>query len=140
MYRKTLFYSVNSALLLYFFTIVEDVVYCVYSLSVISNSMVSIYILLGIFTTFVTVLYKFKSIIDSIIRYVVMVVAYILFLILGGTVKLIPLLRSLLNISVNSYVDNMFGMVLLSFFTAVVISGIIALFISCIKTFCRKRE
>lgn len=140
MYRKTLFYSVNSALLLYFFTIVEDVVYCVYSLSVISNSMVSIYILLGIFTTIVTVLYKFKSIIDSIIRYAVMVVAYILFLILGGTVKLIPLLRSLLNISVNSYVDNMFGMVLLSFFTAVVISGIIALFISCIKSFCRKRE
>lgn len=140
MYRKTLFYGVNGALLLYFFTIVEDVAYCAYSLSVISNSMVSIYILCGIFTTSVTVLYKFKSIIDSTIRYAVMIVAYMFFLILGGTVKLIPLIRSLLNIRVNSYVDNMFGMVLLSFFTAIVIAGIIALITSCIKSFCHKCE
>lgn len=140
MYKKAFLFGVIGGLMLYFITIIEDVAYCAYALSVDRSSMVYIYFLLGILAAVIIVLCKAKSFIDSAIRFVAMMVVYILCVIVGGSIQLIPLLRSSLDIEVNSYVDNISGMVQLSFFAAVVVGGVIALISMCIKNICCKRE
>ena len=101
--------------------------------------MLFVYFLLGLLVGFIAVVRKTETIGEAGIRFAVVMVVFALCVIIGGDFQLIPMLRSALGAEVNSYVDNLSGMVFLSFLAAVAVGCVIALLAVIIKK-ARKRE
>lgn len=140
MYKKAILFGVTGGLILYLFTIIEDIAYCTYASSRVGSSMMYIYFLLGILVAVIVILYKIESFKTAAVRFAAMLALYMVCVVVGGSIQLIPFLRNVLGIEVSSYVDNVSGMVQLTFLTAAAAGSVIALIAAFIKSICRKRS
>lgn len=138
MYKKACVNGCVAGLVLYLLTVIEDVLFCSYALSDSVTPMLLVYFLLGLLVGFITVARKTETIGEAGLRFAVVMVVFALCVIIGGGFQLIPMLRSALGAEVNSYVDNLSGLVFLSFFAAVTVGCVIALLAVLIKKACER--
>ena len=140
MYKKAMLAGAIGGLFLYLLTAAEDIAYCAYVSSVIDSALLYIYFPLGALTAVVTILYKNKSPKTAAVRFAVMLVSYAAYTILVGWIGLIPALRNAFELSVNSYADNVLGLVELTFIAAAVVASVIAIIVSLVKSIRQKRS
>lgn len=138
MYKKACVNGCVAGLVLYLLTVIEDVLFCSYALSDSVTPMLLVYFLLGLLVGFITVARKTETIGEAGLRFAVVMVVFALCVIIGGGFQLIPMLRSALGAEVNSYVDNLSGLVFLSFLAAVAVGCVIALLAVLIKKACKR--
>lgn len=138
MYKKAVLAGAIGGLVLYLLTAAEDIVYCAYVSSVIDSALLYVYFSLGALTAAVTILYKNKSPKTAAVRFAVMLVSYAAYIIVGGWIGIMPALRNAFELSVNSYADNVFGLVQLAFITAAVMASVIAIFATLVKSMRQK--
>lgn len=140
MYKKAVLAGAIGGLVLYLLTAAEDIAYCAYVSSVIDSALLYVYFSLGALTAAVTILYKNKSPKTTAIRFAVMLVSYAAYTILGGWIGIMPALRNAFELSVNSYADNVLGLVELTFIAAAVVASVIAIIVSLVKSIRQKRK
>ena len=140
MYKKAMLVGAAGGLVLYLLTAAEDIVYCAYVSSVIDSAMLYVYFPLGVLTAVITILYRNKTPKTAAVRFAVMLASYAVYIIAGGWIGFIPALRKAFKLSVNSYADNVLGLVQLTFIAAAAISSVIAVIVSLIMSRRQKRK
>ena len=140
MYKKAMLVGAAGGLVLYLLTAAEDIVYCTYVSSVIDSALLYVYFPLGVLTAVITILYRNKTPKTAAVRFAVMLASYAVYIIAGGWIGFIPALRKAFKLSVNSYADNVLGLVQLTFIAAAAISSVIAVIVSLIMSRRKKRK
>lgn len=139
MYKRALTYGAVAGLVLYLLTVFEDVLFCSYALTDSIAAVLCVCFLLGTLIAFVAVARKTETLREAAVRFAAVMAALVLCVIIGGGLQLIPMLRSNLGVEVNSYVDNLSGMILLSFLAATAV-GCVAALLSVFIKITRKRR
>lgn len=136
---KTISFGVIGGLSLYILSVVECVVYYAYILSRVDSALVYICFLFGAVVAIFAVVYKNKSPKTVAARFAIMLASYIICVIVGGTLQLLPNFENMLNLHVSTYAENVSGMVQLTFFVVIIAVSFITVIATAIKNIIDKR-